>query len=47
MKKTILVTGGSGVIGSSILDLFYKKGCNIIAVGIANKKIIEQQKKKI
>lgn len=46
MKKTILVTGGSGVIGSSILDLFYKKGCNIIAVGIANKKIIEQQKKK-
>jgi 3-hydroxybutyrate dehydrogenase len=46
MKKTILVTGGSGVIGSSILELFYKKGFNVIAAGIANKTIIGQQLKK-
>ena len=46
MKKTILVTGGSGVIGSSILELFYKKGFNVIAAGIANKAIIGQQQKK-
>jgi len=46
MKKTILVTGGSGVIGSSILELFYKKGFNVIAAGIANKTIIGQQQKK-
>jgi 3-hydroxybutyrate dehydrogenase len=46
MKKTILVTGGSGVIGSSILELFYKKGFNVIAAGIANKTIIGQQRKK-
>ena len=31
MKKTILVTGGSGVIGSSILRHFYKKGFNVVA----------------
>ena len=46
MKKTILVTGGSGVIGSSILELFYKKGFNVIAAGIANKTVIGQQQKK-
>ena len=46
MKKTILVTGGSGVIGSSILELFYKKGFNVIAAGIANKTVIRQQQKK-
>ena len=46
MKKTILVTGGSGVIGSSILELFYKRGFNVIAAGIANKTIIGQQQKK-
>ena len=46
MKKTILVTGGSGVIGSSILELFYKKGFNVIAAGIASKTIIGQQQKK-
>ena len=46
MKKTILVTGGSGVIGSSILEIFYKKGFNVIAAGIANKTIIGQQQKK-
>ena len=47
MKKTILVTGGSGVIGSSILELFYKKGFNVIAAGIANKTVIGQQQKNL
>ena len=46
MEKTILVTGGSGVIGSSVLELFYKKGFNVIAAGVANKTIIRQQQKK-
>jgi 3-hydroxybutyrate dehydrogenase len=35
MKKTILVTGGTGVIGLSIIDLFYKKGFNVIAAGLS------------
>ena len=34
------------MIGSSILELFYKKGFNVIAAGIANKTIIGQQQKK-
>ena len=33
MKKTILVTGGTGVIGLSIIEFFYKKGFNVIAAG--------------
>lgn len=35
MKKTILVIGGTGVIGLSIIDLFYKKGFNVIAAGLS------------
>ena len=46
MKKSILVTGGSGVFGSSILELFYKKGFNVIAAGIANKRIFDHQQQK-
>ena len=34
------------MIGSSILELFYKKGFNVIAAGIANKTVIGQQQKK-
>ena len=34
------------MIGSSILELFYKKGFNVIAAGIASKTIIGQQQKK-
>ena len=34
------------MIGSSILELFYKRGFNVIAAGIANKTIIGQQQKK-
>ena len=46
MKKTILVTGGTGVIGLSIIELFYKKGFNVIAAGIAkanNTKIFKKK----
>ena len=46
MKKTILVTGGTGVIGLSIIELFYKKGFNVIAAGITkanNTKIFKKK----
>ncbi len=45
MKKTILVTGGTGVIGLSIIELFYKKGFNVIAAGLSkanNTKIFKK-----
>ena len=45
MKKTILVTGGSGVIGLSILRHFYKKGFNVVAVGLSKKTHILKIKK--
>ena len=37
MKKTILVTGGLGVIGLSIVKLFYKKGFNVVMAGLSKK----------
>ena len=37
MKKTILVTGGLGVIGLSIVKHFYKKGCNVVMAGLSKK----------
>ena len=37
MKKTILVTGGLGVIGSSIVKHFYKKGFNVVMAGLSKK----------
>ena len=40
MKKTILVTGGLGVIGLSILRHFYKKGFNVVAAGLSKKNHI-------
>ena len=46
MKKTILVTGGTGVIGLSIIELFYKKGFNVIAAGLSkanNTKIFKKK----
>ena len=46
MKKTILVTGGTGVIGLSIIEFFYKKGFNVIAAGISkanNTKIFKKK----
>ena len=39
MKKTILVTGGTGVIGLSIIQFFYKKGFNVAAAGISKADI--------
>jgi 3-hydroxybutyrate dehydrogenase len=46
MKKTILVTGGAGVIGLSIMELFYKRGFNVIAAGVTKQAIIKQLQKK-
>ena len=37
MKKTILVTGGLGVIGLSIVKHFYKKGFNVVMAGLSKK----------
>ena len=37
MKKTILVTGGLGVIGLSIVKYFYKKGFNVVMAGLSKK----------
>jgi 3-hydroxybutyrate dehydrogenase len=46
MKKTILVTGGAGVIGLSIIDLFYKKGFNVVAAGLSKPEMITKFKNK-
>ena len=46
MKKTILVTGGAGVIGLSIIDLFYKKGFNVVAAGLSKPEMIKKFKDK-
>jgi 3-hydroxybutyrate dehydrogenase len=46
MKKTILVTGGAGVIGLSIMELFYKRGFNVIAAGVTKQATIRQLQKK-
>ena len=46
MTKTILVTGGTGVIGLSILQFFYKKRFNIVAAGISKTESIRDFKKK-
>ena len=45
MKKTILVTGGLGVIGLSIVKHFYKKGFNVVMAGLAKKKHVLKIKK--
>ena len=47
MKKTILVTGGAGVIGLSIMELFYKRGFNVIAAGVTKQATIKQLQKKL
>ena len=46
MKKTILVTGGTGVIGLSIIQFFYKKGFNVAASGISKANSIKEFEKK-
>ena len=45
MKKTILVTGGLGVIGLSIVKHFYKKGFNVVMAGLAKKNHVLKIKK--
>mgnify|MGYP006102333789 FL=1 len=47
MKKTILVTGGSGVIGLSIIQYFYQKNYNVIIAGLSSKKKIDEIKKNL
>jgi len=47
MKKTILVTGGAGVIGFSIIQYFYQKNYNVIIAGLSNKKNIDKMKKNL
>jgi 3-hydroxybutyrate dehydrogenase len=47
MNKTILVTGGGGEIGFSIVQYFYQKNYNVIIAGLTHSKNIKQIKKKI
>ena len=47
MKKTILVTGGAGVIGLSIIQYFYQENYNVIIAGLSSKKNINQVKKSL
>jgi len=44
MNKTILVTGGSGVIGFSIIKYFYERDYKVVIAGLSNKKRINQIK---
>jgi 3-hydroxybutyrate dehydrogenase len=47
MNKTILVTGGGGDIGFSIVQYFYQNDYNVIIAGHTSKKKNKQIKKKI
>jgi 3-hydroxybutyrate dehydrogenase len=47
MNKTILVTGGSGVIGFSIVKYFYDRDYNVVIAGLSNKKRINQIKEEL
>ena len=47
MKKTILVTGGGGDIGFSIVQYFYQNDYNVIIAGHTSLKKIKKKKKKI
>ncbi|MDC0449660.1 3-hydroxybutyrate dehydrogenase [Pelagibacteraceae bacterium] len=47
MNKTILVTGGGGDIGFSIVQYFYQNDYNVIIAGHTSLKKIKQIKKKI
>jgi 3-hydroxybutyrate dehydrogenase len=47
MKKTILVTSGSGVIRFVIIQYFYKKNYNVIIAGLCSKKNSDKIKKNL
>ena len=47
MKKTILVTGSTGVIGLSISQFFYKKGFNVIINGKCKPSQLRDVKKNL
>ena len=47
MKKTILVTGGTGIIGFSIIQYFYEKNYNVVVVGLSSKKNTDRIKKNL
>ena len=47
MKKNILVTGGTGIIGFSIIQYFYKKNYNVIIAGLCSKKNSDKIKKNL
>jgi 3-hydroxybutyrate dehydrogenase len=47
MNKTILVTGGSGVIGFSIVKYFYDRDYNVVIAGLSNNKRINQIKEEL
>jgi 3-hydroxybutyrate dehydrogenase len=47
MNKTILVTGGAGIIGFSFVQYFYQKNYNVIIADLSNKKKINKTKKNL
>jgi len=47
MNKTILVTGGGGEIGFSIVQYFYQKNYNVVIAGLVKAKNIKKIKTKI
>tara|TARA_B110000027_G_C16064815_1_gene276237 strand:- start:309 stop:1076 length:768 start_codon:yes stop_codon:yes gene_type:complete len=47
MKKTILVTGGAGIIGFSIIQYFYQNNYNVIIAGLNSKKNTKKIKKNL
>ncbi len=47
MKKTILVTGGLGFIGSNICEYYLKKGYNVVALDNMSRKGVEINLKRL
>ena len=45
MIKNVLITGATGGIGSSILDIFHENGFNIVASGTNEDKLKKLQDK--
>jgi UDP-N-acetylglucosamine 4-epimerase len=47
MKKTILVTGGLGFIGSNVCEYYLNKGYKVVALDNMSRKGVEVNLKKI